>query len=337
MAFVKPFDYISKGKLYTMLMDGRETGKTTGTIKGCIERFLQSDGQYVTAWVRRWKSDTQDAKRGFFAKILENDWFPDHKFSVKNNIGYIDDTAAFYFLTLSVNARTRGGGIPHLKLMVFDEFLIDPRISRYIGKDEPAIFDSLFDTYARPRTTSPDNRAQALFLANTFTTINPYFLYHNIKFNKNQKVFQNKFIYAEKLHTIVNREPSEWELFTSGKSYGDHANDAKFILDDNSMIRKLPAKTQPLFIFLFNGKTWGAWRDTRNGDIYISEKHDKNIKPCFYLSREDRTPAMLNIRAFKRGYFYNLVAFCQSMGCLWFTSLEAQYVWDEISQYLNIT
>lgn len=272
MAFVKPFDYIDKGKLYTMLMDGRETGKTTGTIKGCIERFLQTNGQYTTAWVRRWKSDTQDAKRGFFAKIIENDWFPDHKFSVKNNIGYIDDTPAFYFLTLSVNARTRGGGIPNLKLMVFDEFLIDPRISRYIGKDEPAIFDSLFDTYARPRTASPDNRAQALFLANTFTTINPYFLYHNIKFNKNQKVFQNKFIYAEKLHTIVNREPSEWELFTSGKSYGDHANDAKFILDDNSMIRKLPAKTQPLFIFLFNGKL-GVRGETPETEKFTSARN----------------------------------------------------------------
>ena len=75
-------------------------------------------------------------------------------------------------MALSKAGTYKSAPFPDVDKIIFDEFLIDNPIYRYLP-DEITVFEGIYNTIARPGTDHDD--VTVAFLANAVTVTNPYF------------------------------------------------------------------------------------------------------------------------------------------------------------------
>ena len=142
-----PVDTLNKQRLFNMDIGARGCGKTTGAIRYIIDQHIKNTN-YEAVWVRRYKEERNEIEKTFFDSIVNKNFYPNHEFKTRAHIGYMDGVPIIRFAALSVDKRRKGITSPNVRLMVFDEFLLD-KGDRYIP-DEFTAFLSFYDTIARP-------------------------------------------------------------------------------------------------------------------------------------------------------------------------------------------
>lgn len=329
-----PADTLSKQRLFNFLIGARGTGKTTGCIKYGIERRLKKDPTFEIGWVRRFDTERKAIKSSFFDTIKSKEWF-ENEFKVSGNVGYIDKTPFIHFLALTKDTRTKGVTSPNIRLIVFDEFLIDK--GSYYLTDEVNRFLSLYDTIARPSDPSRP-RVPVLFLANAMTLTNPYFLYFNVKFNPNG-VFRAKNIYAEILKDAEFEEhakSTEFAELIKGTAYAQHSIDNQFLLDNYDFVEKKSPTAKHMCALRYGGKTYGVWVDWDNGKVWLSQKFDPSTYQYYVVTADDLQANALTAKYFKRSYSYSVIQTAFNSGAMYFETIDLKNIWYRILRILNI-
>ena len=161
---------LSYNALFNFIVGNRGAGKTYGSKKYVINRFLKYGEQFV--YIRRFKDELKKIKK-FFDDIKPE--FPDIDFKVKGKTFLINGKECGTAMPLSTAKIEKSTAFPLVTTIIFDEFILDKGTHHYLP-DEVTNFLECYETIARTR----DN-CKVFFLSNAITITNPYFLYFNIK------------------------------------------------------------------------------------------------------------------------------------------------------------
>ena len=277
-------DILSRNAMLNFILTNRGLGKTYGIKRKFVNNFLKRGEQFI--YVRRYKTEFDEITT-FFDDIKHE--FPEHKFKATKKQAFIDDKLAGFFIPLSTANNKKSTAFPNVKLMAFDEFVIDKKNQRYLP-NEPILMNGLIETCVRMR-----DDLTVLFLANNVTICNPYFEFWGIypDFEKGIRTYNR----GEKICVELNaneefieaKVKTRWGKLISGTKYGDHAINNKSLTDDNQFIMdKKPLDSKFIFSIGLNGDEIGIWN---KGDIFYCDKKIINTSPLrFVLQKSDLTP-----------------------------------------------
>jgi hypothetical protein len=214
-----PHDLLSYNALYSFVVGSRGAGKTFGAKKLAIKKFLKNGSQ--TIYLRRYKTELDDFGK-FFDDIAE--FFPGVTFEVKGKTGYINGEPAIIAIALSTGLIKKSTSYARVKLVIFDEFVIDSKVIHYLSNEVQAFLE-MYETIARLRDDCP-----VLFLSNAVSIVNPYFIFWKIKPTGNKRFTRYGHMLVE---FVQNEEFKEAKYKTrfgqiiKGTKYGDYAIENK--------------------------------------------------------------------------------------------------------------
>lgn len=298
--------------LFNFLIGGRGVGKTYGAKKKAAADFINKGYQFI--YVRRFKTETKKAKKNFWKKIILNNEFPDHELTVKNDIAYIDGKVAGYFETLSTSKILKSSELPEVRMIIFDEFLIEKSTYHYLPGEVETLLD-LYDTVDRSR-----DETKIFFISNAVSFTNPYFLYFNIPYpNNKKKIYRKNDIFLQLYHSEEFQKAKEATRFgkmIKGTKYGDYNLGNQFIEDSRTFIEKKGEGCSYQFTFYYKDQIFGVWTNYKAGKMFISYDYDPTCRIQYSLTMDDHRPNMMIIKnsrntqfkyvlqAYKEGYCY---------------------------------
>ena len=273
---------LSKQRLFNFVVGARGCGKTYGCKKQVINNFLRKNEQFV--YLRRYETEFPSAEiRNFFDDVSEE--FPEHEFKAWNGIFRIDDSVAGWYFALSKAVMLKSIPFPNVSLIIFDEFIIETGVYRYLP-NEVRLFLDCYNTISR------DRDVPVLFMSNAITMANPYFIYFNVKFEKDQTVFLTPFISAEMFESAKYSEhisSTKFGQLIANTEYGKYAMHNKFLLDTDTFIEEMPPGCSYICTMIFSGKEVGFYVNKEASRWYLSGKTDSTCPRKFTLNLTEHT------------------------------------------------
>lgn len=273
-SFNKIFSY---GATFNFIIGARGLGKTFGAKKFVIRNFLRSGEQFI--YLRRYK--TELAKRStFFADIAEE--FPNYDFRVNGNEAQIatastrdkdkrDWKTMGYFSTLSTAQTEKSVAYPLVTIIIFDEFIIEKGYIRYLPAEVKA-FQEFYSTVDRWK-----DKTRVLFLANSVSMTNPYFLEWNIRPDEvgEYSSSHGNFIachFAESKEFATAVYETAFGKFIKDSEYADYSIESKFRDAHQRMIGQKPSAAKLHSIIETSLGRFSVWIDHTIMRYYIQER-----------------------------------------------------------------
>ena len=321
--------------MFNFIIGERGVGKTYGAIKFCINDYLKNGNQFV--YLRRFKTEIEssaDAKdNSFFAKIIENEEFPDHEFKTQAKkdkaIFRCDKEICGYAIPLSTSLILKSKSFSKVKTIIFDEFIIERGTYHYLQNEVHQFLDFC-------ETVMRLHDFRVFFLGNAIQKANPYFNYFNldIPYGSDIKTFQNGLIlvnYIKNLEYRAAKRKSRFGRLIDGTEYGSYAIDNKFLHENQTFIEKHDGHAKFYFILKVNGLNIGVWSSTLNGKIYFSNKYDNKCPIIYTTSTEDHNENTTLIRARNSTFMLTIIEkYRQGLVCF-----ENQMIKSQVLPVLN--
>lgn len=311
-----PHKILSFNCLFNFIMGARGCGKSFGAKEFCIKQAIEKGRQFML--LRRTEVELSDAAGTFFDDVCEK--FPEKVFRYHNKkfqVNEKDNETGGALIgspweTIGHGAYLSGArrkkSVPYPKVMyiIFDEFIVPGYgVGKYLP-DEVTTFLEFYETVARMRPV------QVLFLANALTTINPYFLYFNLRVPKSKTGF------LRVSDEIVIEIPKSTEYKSAKKEtrfgkmiqdteYGKYAIDNEFVFEDKESMAKKPGSAFYLFTLTIDSTDFGVYLDKKTDTSYITESVNRQIPVNFeYKAVTGRNSVVFKNRA-KFALINNLV------------------------------
>lgn len=293
-AFVKPkLDYYDYSKLFSynakfmFLCGARGLGKTYGAKKKAIAAAIKYGDQFV--YLRRYKEESQLSRKTFWADIESQ--FPDYDFRTHGDEAQMASsedrgskdrewTTIGFFIALSTGQTRKGQSFPNVKLIIFDEFILEKGMTHYIA-NEAVVFQNLYSTIDRWT-----DKTRVLFLANSVTITNPYFLYWDIKPDEIGKFYAshhlengNPFMvchFADGKDFAAGVRKTAFGQFIDNTEYASYAVDSQFSDNHLGMLGKKPSTAVYYMTIEAKQGIYSVWVDYPNKTFYMQTKRPKN-------------------------------------------------------------
>lgn len=272
---------LSYNCLFNFIVGARGVGKTYGAKKYVINAFLKRGEQFV--YVRRYKEELKKIKN-FFEDVGEE--FIDHELEVKPPLFFIDGEIAGTAIPLSTSKIEKSTPFPHVKTIIFDEFILDIGYHKYLP-DEVTNFLELYSTIARSRDV------RVFFLSNALTVTNPYFIYFDLSLPYGSNIRAKDDILLEMViddDFTKMMQNTRFGKIIEGTPYSNYAINNTFLRDDKDYIEKKPSTAKFSFAFRHKGQIIGAWLDYGASLLYMSNDIDPSTKFIFSTTLEDHKP-----------------------------------------------
>lgn len=296
---------LTHNMLINVIVGNRGGGKSFGAKEWVIDNFITRGEQF--GLIRRYVDDMTDSATQFFKDIEYK--YPDYEFKADNKHLYIrlkpadpktkwtDEDIAGYTFILSKATNKKSVPYPKITTLIFDEFLIDKSVQRYLP-NEPVALLNLYETIARPGTPHP--RVILFMLSNAISITNPYFLFWDLqmptKQDKNGKWIwkhPNRPILVEDVRNaafIDKKKNTEFGSLIKGTSYEGYSIENKFLLDTDTFIEPKSPKARYYFTMNYKDVTLGVWADTKAGMMYVSKSVDPEYPICYSITMKDHKP-----------------------------------------------
>lgn len=283
------------------LLGERGVGKTYSAKKFVINKFLKKNEQFI--YLRRYSTEIEEIYSTFFEDISIE--FPNHDLRATKKKCYCDGKVCGYIIPLSTSNIRKSVVYNKVTTIIFDEFIIDKGCYHYLS-NEVETFLEFVETVFRLR----DN-VRVLFLANSITQSNPYFLYFDIKlpYNSTIRTFNDNLILVEIMKNLEYRKVKKNTRFgklVKNTNYGSYAIDNQFLRDNNDFIEKKTGNSSYIFGFIYKNNKLGVWIDSNAGKIFISRNFQED-KPTFSCSLEDHRPNTLLLKSIKNYNCWRIV------------------------------
>lgn len=327
---------LSYNKILNLCLTNRGGGKTFDMTCWAIDDFLKKEKQ--TMWVRRYNTELHgnDANPGildhgaFFDGVRNEGLYEGVKLEIKGNMGYINDQPAIYFVALSTSRQLKSMNFHNVNKIIFDEFIIDKGRVTYL-KNEVEVFLDLFETVDRMRDTT-----RAVLLANSITTVNPYFMYFNIKPKPDKRfTVQGEIcveIFADQ-EFVEKKKKTRFGKMVSGTRYGDYAIENKWLLDNDTFIEPKTPRAEFMLGMKYNGVMYGFWVDYRAGLIFVNRQYDPSSYALYCLQRDDHDANLLLIKSISDSKLVQRIVYAFQQGLLRFEDMQVKNQFYEFIGY----
>ena len=339
-----PNKQLTYNRIYNFVVGIRGGGKTFNTLLHAIRRFEKTGEQFV--YLRRRGVDLDDVchRKGggdLFSDIRHQGYFNgvDLKVVADKSGGY-----NFYFngkimgYGKALSTARRSTSLPLVKLIIFDEFLIDDknRHDRYLNSgNEMFLFNNFYETIARGRDIP------VFFLGNAFSMVNPYFVELGIRIDspEENKIYKGKswtLVFWRDKEYIERREKTQFFQATKGTDFSEHAFSNKFYLDKTDFIKKRSPESEHQFSLVYLGKTYGVWVDWEKGEYYVSTKGaNTSREKTISLTLADNKPNNVSIRRYRNMPFMKAFRMAVDNNSVYFDSLETYNKTHEVVYLLK--
>lgn len=323
-------DLLSYNALFNFCVGERGTGKTYQFKDWCINDFLKNKSQFV--YVRRYKTEFKDIGN-FFDDILTK--YPDHEFKIDKGKFLIDGEVAGFYIALSTAITKKSVAYPNVNKIGFDEFILEKSSIHYLPNEVNA-FLGLYETIARDR-----NNVRVLFMANSVTLINPYFLFFDLQVNRNKRfwTFKNGDMVVELTDLEEFRQHKKQTRFAKiidGTEFSKYAIDGEFIADNHEFIEPKSPNSYYCFTLVYKNENIGVWCDGKLGLMYITSKVDQNYPLKYAITTNDHKPNMIVLSNKYSRNKVNTLSKMYEYGCLRYESLKLKSMMFDIFKLLNI-
>ena len=323
-------DLLSYNALFNFVVGERGTGKTYQFKDWAISDFIKNKNQFV--YVRRYKTEFKDIGN-FFDDIMKK--YPEHEFKINHGKFYIDDEVAGFYIALSTAITKKSVAYPNVNKIGFDEFILEKSTIHYLPNEVNA-FLGLYETIARDR-----NNVRCLFMANSVTLINPYFLFFDLQVEKTKRfwTFKNNDLVVELTDLKDFKEHKKETRFAKlidGTSFSKYAIDGEFVNDNYEFIENKSPNSYYMFTLVYKGETLGIWCDGKAGLVYVTTKVDLTYPLKYAITTEDHKPNMIVLSNKYSRSQINMLTKMYEYGCLRYESLKIKSMMFNIFKLLNI-
>lgn len=333
---------LSRNGVFNFIMGMRGDGKTFAAKDWAIRDFLKTGAEFI--YLRRYKTELTE-RFSFFNDIA---WkYPEYEFKVDGSKAYLrkahdkDDEENpnkwrlfGHFVPLSTAVTKKSTPYPKVNKILFDEFILEKGHIHYLS-DEVRAFQDFYSTVDRW-----DDRVRVLFLANSISIMNPYFLAYGIRPSKEQEftVLGDGFFIIQYIQDspefVEAVKNTRFGRMISGTAYGQFAIENVFRDDNDNLIQKKTATAKFYYAITFDGKTVGVWVDHKTGAYYVSNRHIETTDMNFVLTKDDMTPNVMMIehsspliKTLKKFYM---------IGSVFFDSPQTREFMNIVFNFLNL-
>lgn len=268
---------LSRNAVYNFVIGARGLGKTYGAKKKAIKDYLTKGDQFI--YLRRYSTELKSALPSIFADISHE--FPNVAFKVhgqdlmiKRGDGKNDKWEIIGFgVALSKAQQKKSVAYPKVKTIIFDEFIIDRGAVHYLPEEAKA-FNDFFSTVDRWK-----DKTRVLFLANSVSIMNPYFVEYNIKPDDAEWVTMGEgflcahFAPSAEFSTGVYK--TRFGAFIAGTEYANYSVEGEFSDNSDTLIEQKSAKAKYYCTLETKNGTFSIWIDYSGPLFYIQEKRPK--------------------------------------------------------------
>lgn len=258
---------LSRDRLFNFVIGARGAGKTYGAKDRAIKNYLKKGEQFV--YLRRYETEMPAAEMAnFFDDIAEK--YPDHQFTCSKGVMRCNGDVFGWYFPLSKATMLKSIPFPHVSLIIFDEFIIDVGMQRYLQRE----VQSFLECYS---TISRDRDVKVLFLSNAISFTNPYFLYFELSLEHGQSL---KLLPDISLELVQNQDFIEHQRQTrfgrlvEGTAYGDYAIANRFLRDTDTFVEKMSETSYYICTLRTESTNYGVYRGEESGLYYVTEKVD---------------------------------------------------------------
>lgn len=322
-------DLLSHNALFSFVVGERGTGKTFQFKEWAIRDFIKNKNQFV--YVRRYKTEFKDITN-FFDDIMFK--FPNHKFEIKGGKFYIDDEIAGFYIALSTAITKKSVAYPSVTKIGFDEFILEKSTIHYLPNEINA-FLGLYETIAR------DRDVRCVFMANSVTILNPYFLFFGINPNREKRFskYKNNEIVVELTDLQEfkkHKKETRFGQIIEGTDFAKYSIENEFVDDNYEFIEQKTKNCYYLATFYFKKSIIGLWCDNKTGIVYASNKYDETYPIKYSLTTEDHKPNMMMLSNAISSSRVRAIRKCYEFGSMRFESLQIKNTMFEIFRILSI-
>lgn len=323
-------DLLSYNALFNFVVGERGTGKTYQFKDWAISDFIKNGNQFV--YVRRYKTEFKDIGN-FFDDMIKK--YPNHKFSVGYGKFFIDNKIAGFYIPLSVAITKKSVAYPNVNKIGFDEFILEKSSLHYLPNEVNA-FLGLYETIARDR-----NNVRCLFMANSVTLINPYFLFFDLQVSKTKRfwTFKNNDLVVELTDLEEFKEHKKQTRFAKiidGTDFSKYSIDGEFVADNYEFIENKTPNSYYLFTMVYKGENIGIWCDSKSGLMFVSNKVDLTYPLKYAITTNDHKPNMIVLSNKYSREKIKVLTKMYEYGCLRYESLKLKSMMFDIFKLLNI-
>lgn len=292
---------LSYNALFNYIIGMRGGGKTYGSLKYGIEQNLK-DNDFEFMYVRRMKTELEKLtimRGGRLFKAVEKE-FPDHVLKAESNTLYCDDRIIGYSQPLSTASILKSDAFPRVKLIIFDEFIIDNSGTYHYLKDEVTKFFDLYETVARGRDVI------VIFLSNAVTVSNPYFDFLHLdkphngdiqRFGKAKEILVQNFVSSA---LSESKKESRFGQVIAGTEYADYAYNNEWLLDNTDFLEKKTQRCRYFMTLIYKDNYLGIWYDPVQWRYYVSADIDLQYGNVFSTTTDDHKPNLMLFKAAKK-------------------------------------
>ena len=331
---------ISYNCLFNFILGMRGGGKTYGFLKYCVEQHLKWKKKGVTwqfVYVRRLKTELEKLtiSRGgrLFNAVAQE--FPDHTLKAESNVLYCDGEVCGYAIPLSTASILKSDAFPNVRIIGFDEFIIDNRGTYHYLKDEVTKFLDMYETISRGRPVT------VFFLSNAVSITNPYFDFFHLdkpsngdvqRFGKSKEILVQNFV-SEALSNA--RKQSRFGSIISGTEYADYAFDNEWLLDNDDFIERKTQRSEYFLTLRYKDSWLGIWVDRVQWIFYISSDVDLQYPLKYSATTDDHKPNVMLLSAGKKqGWLKQLIEAYQ-LGAVRYESMKLKNWFRDIMRMCN--
>lgn len=263
-------------RLYSIIVGMRGVGKTYALTTECIKIGLKFKCCSFV-WLRRQIKNIDMIRKSWWEDVEKD--FPQYQFyNIGDNIYAKDIETEESFIigcygAISDAVNFKSTPRPHVKIIVFDEFMAEDCGSSYLN-DELNIFLNMIDSIVRLRDVK-------IYLSgNAVSVLNPYFEWLGIT----EKDLANNFTKGD-TWVLENADYEEFRKVRcassfgksiQGTKYGEYSINNKFLLDDTLDVMECPKGNKEMMYNLrLHDKLIAVYRI--NGMLYFDEGRDE----CF--------------------------------------------------------
>lgn len=335
---MKPWSY---NCLFNFIIGNRGAGKTYGCLKFCIEQHKKSvkKGEpWEMLYVRRISSELENltkTRNGRLFNAVKNE-FPGDELKAGSNILTCNDNIMGYAQPLSTASILKSDAFPNVKVIIFDEFIIDNTGTYHYLKDEVRKFLDLYETVARMRDV------RVFFLSNAVSIANPYFDFFHLDkpYNGDIQVFgSSKDILVQNVANtalIEAKKETRFGKLISGTEYSDYAIDNEWLLDNTDFIEKKTQRSEYFVTLHYKGHDIGVWFDRVQWLYYISGNINPQCRNEFSVTTDDHKPNVMLFNAGKRLGFMKSLIDAYQLGAVRYESIKLKSWFRDIMRMSNM-
>jgi Podovirus DNA encapsidation protein (Gp16) len=273
---------LSHNGAWNFIPGARGIGKTFGAKKLALNAFIKRGDQFI--YLRRYKEELI-ARDTFFADIQH--LYPDWMFRANGNTfeaarkpagdGKPKWETMGYARALSTSQRDKSQAFPRVKLIIFDEFIVEKSVMHYLPA-EATLMLNFFSTVDRGQ-----DKTRVLFLANAVSILNPYFIEYKI--NPNDADEDGIIKLADGFIVCHFPNSSDFEesmlqtrfgRFIRGTDYAKYAIANKFSDNNGQLVKPKNPRARYKFTLQLRDADVSVWEDRMGGEFYVTNSIPKN-------------------------------------------------------------